>query len=219
MANREWNNPNERAEYERQRLAAEDELRPRSTAAWFGWWWVWLLVIIFAFFWFAGWGWWGYGGWWGWGNGRGAQTQAYGAYNNGAGGNGGYAGNAAGNTGATRSGEVASVAEVLSRPQQFEGHRVLVPSIVQQRINNHAILVGADKTQELAVAVPANTDIHQGEQVEISATVTKPPQEQQLQQNLGLNTNQARQIENSGVYLEAYAVNSANGGQNGGANQ
>ena len=117
---------------------------------------------------------------------------------------------------------MASVPELLSNPQAYDGHRVLVPAIVQQRVNDRTVLVGPNKNQELAVRLPdnnTNANVSPGEQVQISATVARPAQEQQLEQNLGLNRDEARRVENSGVMLEAYAINPENtNGQNGNGN-
>lgn len=211
MANSEWNDPN-LEERERQRLRAEQDLQTANTRAGFGWWWVWVLFIIFLFFWFVGWGWWGYGGWWGWGNRPAAVAPA----NNGV----GYGNTTANNGNGTTQAEVASVPELLSNPGAYNGHRVLVPATVQTKLNDHAALVGPNQQHEVAVSLPANTTFNQGDTLQIAATAAKPPQANDLRQNLGLNAKQANQVEKTGVYLEAYAVTPQNGnGQNGNNNQ
>jgi hypothetical protein len=200
MAEINWNDPEQRREYERrvrEGKTTDDHVSTVATTrrGGAGWLWIVLIVLVGAAVWYVGWG--------AWGHNRGNTPNS--AYNKPAPiapeANTGNSSTAPGVNGA----RVATIPYLLSNHNQFQGHEVVVPrAIVQRKVGNDAVLVSALTTEPSAsilVKLPDNApSLQTGSEVQITGRVENGHPEA---------GNPQEQDAPGGFYLQASAITPA----------
>lgn len=161
----------------------------------FGWLWIWIWLAIIAFIvaivWFGGWGWAGHGGWW-WGH---NETRALNPADN------------------TLNGSGIAVLNATNK-QLFIGQPFHVRNVpVQSIVNDHALWVGVNDADSILVILSgnnaaANTDIAQGNRVNVVGTIQKAPEAARASQQWDLSQDDVNHLEQQGAYVQATDVQS-----------
>lgn len=221
MAERNFNDPEQRDEYRQQledersvppgRLRAHNQgpRRPsRGTGAM--WWWLLFLAVIIACIWLIP---------WGTRSNTGPNPNARQAV-------GMPMPNNANDTNNKASSKPAppttTVSDVTANPKSFEGTTVLLrKATVQRRLGNSVLVVGPDNSTATAqpsviVLLPpglSNSGLHHGSRVQITGTVAAAPANND---NLGLSNTDAEHVRQQGYYLRASAIAPTSRGENSG---
>lgn len=216
MAERNFNDPEQRDEYRRQledernlppgtlRTSNPGAIRPRRGAGAM-WWWLLFLAVVIACIWLIPWGTRSNTGT------RANARQAAGTPmpNNANGTNhDAYEHNPA----HTTTPQPTTVGDLTANPKSFEGTSVVVrKATVQQRLGNSAVVVGPENgtpnaQQSVTVLLPenqSNADLHHGAKVQITGTLSAAPAQND---NLGLSNTEAQHVRQQGYYLRASAI-------------
>ncbi len=174
---------------------------PRRGGSGAGWWWVFIIFIIIVVIWIA---------WGGWGNRRAtnAATTPSQAVNT-------TAQKNAGNMNSENGVQTASIAELTSDPQQFQGRRVVVPdAVVQKTLGDNAVLVNSgNKGESLRVVLPSSKvgSLNQGERIEVTGMVMQGSSTENSNSRAATTAkeNKAGATGTNNVYLQASAVTPA----------
>jgi hypothetical protein len=229
MAERNFNDPQQRDEYRRQledeknlppgslRTSGPGPTRPRRGSGAM-WWWLLFLAVVIACIWLIP-----------WGTRNDTRTnpgvhRAAGTPtpNNPTGTNDVYQHNLS----HTTAPQPTTVGDLAANPQSFEGTTVVLRrATVQQRLGKAAVIVGPGNGTPTAqpsvtVLLPANqstAELRHGAKVQITGTLSAAPAQND---NLGLSNTEAQHVRQQGYYLRASAIaptsEAANSGGGGG---
>lgn len=207
MAERNFNDPEQRDEYRRQ-LEDERNLRPGSLrtsgpvptrprrGAGPMWWWLLFLAVIIACIWLIP---------WGTRSNTGTNHDAY--------------EHAPANTSTP---QATTIGDLTANPKSFEGTNVVLrKATVEHRLGNTAVVVGSgngtpNTQQSVTVLLPQNrstADLQHGAKVQITGTLTAAPANND---NLGLSNTDAQHVRQQGYYLRASAIAPSSEAQNSG---
>ncbi len=182
----------------------------------YGWIWIFIAIIIILVIWFGGFGWGGYGGWW-WTNRPHAAvvgpTPNSGLANNG---QPAPAGSPAAVTG--------SGVQILTanNKQIFVGQPFVINNVpVQKTANDRAFWIGANDNDIMLVVLTGsqnsagNPNIQNGVRVNLSGTVERAPSAEQAKRMWSLSDDDAKKLEQQGVFVQATQVEAGPAGQQG----
>lgn len=221
MAERNFNDPEQRDEYRRQledernvprgRLRAHSQgPRRPSRGAGAMWWWLLFLAVIISCIWLIP---------WGTRSNTGPNPNARQAVGTPMPNNTNSTNN---NASSKRAPLTTTVSDVTANPKSFEGTTVLLrKATVQQRMGKSAVVVGPGNGAAIAqssvtVLLPTNqstADLQQGSKVQITGTVAAAPANND---NLGLSNTEAEHVRQQGYYLRASAIAPTSRGENSG---
>lgn len=221
MAERNFNDPEQRDKYRRQ---LEDErnlpqgslqpggmrpTRPRRGAGAM-WWWLLFLAVIIACIWLIPWG-------------TGSNTGAIAGVRQASGTPLPSHENGTNNAAQGATPQATTVGDLTANPKSFEGTKIVVrKATVEQRLGNSAVVVGpengaANAQSSVTVLLPANQSnaaLQHGAKVQITGTLAAAPANND---NLGLSNTDAQHVRQQGYYLRAAAIGPTSvAGNNGG---
>jgi len=204
---------------------ADDPNRPlgdrdrveREVGARVGYGWIWILIaIIILVIWFGGFGWGGYGGWW-WGSRP--HAAVVGTAPNSSLPNNGQPAPAGSPAAVTGSG-----AQILTaaNKQPFVSQPFVIKNVpVQKTANDHAFWIGANNNDTMLMVLTGNqsnagnSNVQNGVRVNISGTVERAPSAQQAKRMWSLSDDDAKKLEQQGVFVQATQVEAGPAGQQG----
>lgn len=177
----------------------------------YGWIWIWIAIIIILVIWFGGFGWGGYGGWW-WGN---RPQRALVQPNPANGQNAGLATN--GQPGGNNMALGGAGVQILTaaNKQAFVGKPFGIRNVPVQDTNSNnkrVFWIGANNIPPMLVVLEGNNDtttntnIQQGERVNVSGTVARAPSAADAKNMWKLSDDQAKRLEQQGAYIQATEV-------------
>jgi len=182
----------------------------------YGWIWIWIAIIIILVIWFGGFGWGGYGGWW-WGNRPRAAFVGPAPSNSLA--NNGQPAPAGSPAAVTGSGVQILTA---TNKQTFVSQPFVINNVsVQKTANERAFWIGANDNDTMLVVltgnqnIAGNSNVQNGVKVNISGTVERAPSSQQAKRMWSLSDDDAKKLEQQGVFVQATQVEAGPTGQQG----
>jgi hypothetical protein len=182
----------------------------------YGWIWIWIAIIIILVIWFGGFGWGGYGGWW-WGNRP--RTAVVGPAPNGNLANNGQPAPAGSPAAVTGSGVQILTA---ANKQPFVGQPFVINNVpVQNAANDRAFWIGANDNDTMLVVLTGNqnnagnSNVQNGVRANISGTVERAPSAEQAKRMWSLSDDDAKKLEQQGVFVQAAQVEAGPAGQQG----
>jgi hypothetical protein len=182
----------------------------------YGWIWIWISIIIILVIWFGGFGWGGYGGWW-WGNHP--HAAAVGPAPSSGLANNGQPAPANGPAAVTGSG-----VQILTAPnkQPFVSQPFVINNVpVRKPANDRAFWIGANDSDTMLVVLTGNQNnagnpnVQNGVRVNISGTVERAPSAEQAKRMWSLSDEDAKKLEQQGVFVQTAQVVSGPAGQQG----
>ncbi|HET8637294.1 MAG TPA: hypothetical protein VFL96_10625 [Acidobacteriaceae bacterium] len=183
----------------------------------YGWIWIWIAIIIILVIWFGGFGWGGYGGWW-WGHRP--RTALVGPNQA----NGGPAINGQPAPGGSPAAVTGSGVQILTsaNKQPFVGQPFVINNVpVQNAANDRAFWIGANDNDTMLVVLTGNqnnarnSNAQKGVRVNISGTVERAPSAEQAKRMWSLSDDDAKKLEQQGVFVQATQVEAGPAGQRG----
>jgi len=183
----------------------------------YGWIWIWIAIIIILVIWFGGFGWGGYGGWW-WGNRP--RTALVGP--NQANGRPAITGQPApAGAAAAVTGSGVPILTAANK-QIYIGQPFTISNVpVQKTANDRAFWIGANDNDTMLVVLTGNqnnagnSNVQNGVRVNISGTVERAPSAEQAKRMWSLSDEDAKKLEQQGVFVQAAQVEAGPAGQQG----
>jgi hypothetical protein len=186
----------------------------------YGWIWIWIAIIIILVIWFGGFGWGGYGGWW-WGN---RPHTAVVGPNPANGNNAGLATNgqpAPAGSAATVTGSGVQILTATNK-QPYVNQPFAIRNVpVQKMANDRAFWIGVNDSDTMLVVLTrnqnteTNSNLQNGVRVNLSGTVERAPSAEHARRIWSLSEDDAKRLEQQGVYVQATQVQAGQAGQQG----